>query len=266
VADFNNDMLPDIFVVRSNITDLDYCGYINSGGSFSMFEGVISSAKGYSMVSPADYNVDGKVDLALISSSTYLFTNLFNTTRDSNWIIIELFSFERGTMRGSTVSVIANGILQKQVALGSHSRLHFGLGAAKFVSQIIVSWNFGGTNINRFYGYKANQLVTFLTHQAFSNDHQLEVLSSRPPPNLQCDDGFHRLMPSFFILGVWKAGTSSLAYTLGRHPQIYESARKELYFFNSYYPQLSFEWYTSQFPCSNVSNSITFEATAGYLF
>jgi len=135
---------------------------------------------------------------------------------------------------------------------------------------------------------------------------------------MQCKEGEKRLKPSFLILGIsynifywflslyyffrcffvfyyffdssniWKAGTSSLAVTLSKHPQIkylvlyficefycgliysiftlmkfrFPTA-KETFYFSKLHNKLNIEWYWNMFPCGNDSEH-TFEATAGY--
>ncbi len=75
-------------------------------------------------------------------------------------------------------------------------------------------------------------------------------------------------LPSFFILGVTKAGTSSLSRHLHAHPSIqaalclptadhYCSAKEVTFWGHSYYDSKGLSWYRQQFPRGNVS----FDAT-----
>ncbi|MGH2726565.1 MAG: sulfotransferase domain-containing protein, partial [Actinomycetota bacterium] len=72
-------------------------------------------------------------------------------------------------------------------------------------------------------------------------------------------------LPNFLILGAMKAGTTSLAYWLGEHPDVFLAPGKELFFFNV--PQrweLGVDWYRSQFAGSE-GKIARGEATPGYL-
>lgn len=72
-------------------------------------------------------------------------------------------------------------------------------------------------------------------------------------------------LPNFLILGAMKAGTTSLAYWLGEHPDVFLAPGKELFFFNV--PQrweLGLDWYRSQFAGSEGKRARG-EATPGYL-
>ena len=54
-------------------------------------------------------------------------------------------------------------------------------------------------------------------------------------------------LPSLVIAGAQKAGTSSLATTLHRHPQIQMARRpKEVHFFDRHFDR-GLEWYADQF-------------------
>lgn len=72
-------------------------------------------------------------------------------------------------------------------------------------------------------------------------------------------------MPNFLILGAMKAGTTSLAYWLAEHPDVFLAPGKELFFFNV--PQrweLGVDWYRRQFAGSEGAIARG-EATPGYL-
>lgn len=78
-----------------------------------------------------------------------------------------------------------------------------------------------------------------------------------------------RMMPSFFILGAMKAGTSSLFDYLCQHPAILPPLRKELHFFTrGWNAGRSFGWYRAHFPVRRrrFRRCLTGEATPGYLF
>ena len=67
-------------------------------------------------------------------------------------------------------------------------------------------------------------------------------------------------LPDFLVIGVQKAGTSSLFGALCRHPEIQEPARKEVHFFDREWPQ-GVDWYREQF-----TGPVTGEATPYYVF
>lgn len=56
------------------------------------------------------------------------------------------------------------------------------------------------------------------------------------------------MLPNMLVIGAGKAGTTSLHYYLGRHPDIYMSRRKELFFFQRPNWRERVEWYESCFP------------------
>jgi len=164
--------------------------------------------------------------------------------------------------------------LQTQVVGGernSYKRLHFGLGNATYVTKLFIFWPRGAGKLVRYYGIAANQLLTFMDihspHKELINTHRgFKLLSSRGPYKTLCPPDTQRLKPSFYILGAWKAGTTSLSATLGHHSQILPATTKENYYFHKYYPDLPIEWYWTLFPCGNSLSEFTFDGTAGNFF
>lgn len=77
-----------------------------------------------------------------------------------------------------------------------------------------------------------------------------------------------RRLPDFLIIGVQKAGTSSLYYYLAQHPQIGMSLEKELHYYNYHVLRGKGRgWYKSFFPLKFKSRGkITGEASPYYLF
>jgi hypothetical protein len=82
-----------------------------------------------------------------------------------------------------------------------------------------------------------------------------------------------RLEPSFLIIGVQRAGTSSFYWNMVRHPQIIAASTKEIHFFDlerNY--QKGLPWYMAHFPLNfdyrALLNSgvITGEATPAYMY
>lgn len=83
-----------------------------------------------------------------------------------------------------------------------------------------------------------------------------------------------RLLPDFIIIGVARAGTTSLYEYLVEHPNIASASRKEVHFFD-YNFQNGISWYRGQFPyiiqkhyveTIRQRNFITGEASPYYIF
>lgn len=86
--------------------------------------------------------------------------------------------------------------------------------------------------------------------------------------------GTFRVLPSFVILGVQKAGTTSLYEYLIQHPQVLPPQKKEIHYFDLNY-QYGINWYRSFFPLKSdmekhekvsKKRALTGEATPYYLF
>jgi hypothetical protein len=86
--------------------------------------------------------------------------------------------------------------------------------------------------------------------------------------------GRGRVLPDFIIIGAQKAGTTSLFQYLSEHPQLFESFKKEVHFFDGgSNPRFDAYdrgplWYQAHFPLRRrmASNYKTFEASPLYLF
>jgi len=83
--------------------------------------------------------------------------------------------------------------------------------------------------------------------------------------------GSMRVLPDFIIIGAAKCGTTSLYDYLTQHPSIYSADRKEIYFFDRYYP-LGINWYKGFFRLKIFKNFkkingsfLTGEATPTYI-
>ncbi len=74
-------------------------------------------------------------------------------------------------------------------------------------------------------------------------------------------------MPNYLIIGAQKSGTSSLFYYLSQHPQVRNSSRKEVHYFDKNYKK-PLLWYKQFFPYKFQVNKGTAigEATPNYLF
>ncbi|MCS3904367.1 hypothetical protein J2T55_002403 [Methylohalomonas lacus] len=76
--------------------------------------------------------------------------------------------------------------------------------------------------------------------------------------------------PNFFILGAPKCGTTSLAYWLSKHPNVFISPHKEPHYFNDdlrfhQYSWRDFEHYLSLYEGANRNHKIVGEASTWYL-
>lgn len=71
-------------------------------------------------------------------------------------------------------------------------------------------------------------------------------------------------LPTFVIAGAQKAGTSSLAATLRKHPEIFVSRPKELHFFDRHWAK-GLDWYQQNFPAKPRHRAVG-EGTPSYLF
>ena len=82
------------------------------------------------------------------------------------------------------------------------------------------------------------------------------------------------MLPSFFIIGTQRGGTSSLFQYLARHPDVARSVRKEIEYFSTDYGR-GWMWYRAHFPlklrgflhriAGRGRELVTFEATPDYL-
>jgi hypothetical protein len=70
------------------------------------------------------------------------------------------------------------------------------------------------------------------------------------------------LLPNAFIIGAAKSGTTTLAYTLKRHPEIFRPQLKEPKFFGEYYLK-GWDWYASLFEDSGFAK-VRMEASVKY--
>ena len=70
-------------------------------------------------------------------------------------------------------------------------------------------------------------------------------------------------LPNFIYLGPEKSGTSWLHGTLSRHPQVYLTPAKDLFFFNRFYDR-GLDWYREQFAAAD-SEPVVGEIAHRYL-
>jgi hypothetical protein len=71
-------------------------------------------------------------------------------------------------------------------------------------------------------------------------------------------------LPNFVIIGAQKSGTTSLAYYLKAHPQVYMAPRKEVRYFDLNYDKGT-QWYMEQFAGSKKKHRAVGEATPSYM-
>jgi hypothetical protein len=71
-------------------------------------------------------------------------------------------------------------------------------------------------------------------------------------------------LPNFLIIGAMRSGTSSLAYYLRAHPDVFMAGNKELHFFTDRYDR-GLDWYRHQFEGSAGHTAIG-EATPTYMY
>ena len=71
-------------------------------------------------------------------------------------------------------------------------------------------------------------------------------------------------IPRFLIIGAQKSGTTSLYNEIVSHPDVHETFRKEIVYFNIKHTKYSINWYFANFPSSG--EYCFGEATPDYLF
>src|SRR3712207_2624740 len=72
-------------------------------------------------------------------------------------------------------------------------------------------------------------------------------------------------LPNFLYIGPDKAGSSWLHEVLIRHPSIFLTEAKDLYFFDRYYDR-GLDWYRAQFRRAEAGHEIVGEVCQDYLF
>ena len=77
---------------------------------------------------------------------------------------------------------------------------------------------------------------------------------------------FLRVLPNYLIIGAQKTGTSSLFHYLSMHPQVINSNKKEVHYFDKNFER-PLNWYKQFFPFKFIANNYTIgEATPDYLY
>jgi hypothetical protein len=72
-------------------------------------------------------------------------------------------------------------------------------------------------------------------------------------------------LPNFIYVGPDKAGSSWLHEVLIRHPDVFLSPAKDLYYFDRYYDR-GIEWYSEQFAGAGPNHAVVGEICQDYLF
>ena len=296
--DVDNDGDVDLFALYAPIIQCDNvpCNafFVNDGHGKLRYgwsiETTTSSAFSASAVSVADYDNDGRLDLLLAhSAGAALFRNSPRTEGvvDAHWLEVTLWGLHTcnsfgigvivqitagaGLLRSHRIVHAASTSASQYVSpfVQHHHRLHFGLGNFSVVDEVLVVWPCASAP-QRFDSVQADQIL-----QIIQLNNRVPVL----PPNLvgTLGDAYHfnnslrlcarkgekRLSPSFFVIGQFKCGTTSLAASLVAHPQIKGASQKELNYWNLRALELGLDWYAQNFPCG-TGEQITFEASPEY--
>jgi hypothetical protein len=72
------------------------------------------------------------------------------------------------------------------------------------------------------------------------------------------------MLPTFLIVGAMRSGTTSLARSIGAHPDVFMVPTKELHFFDSHFDR-GIDWYESHFADAGAAGAIG-EATPRYMY
>lgn len=77
-----------------------------------------------------------------------------------------------------------------------------------------------------------------------------------------------RMIPSFFVVGAQKAGTTALHYHLARHPDLFLPKIKETHFFNDSHGewQYGFDYYLEKYFTAETKKELAGEVDPEYLF
>jgi hypothetical protein len=133
-------------------------GFADASAAVGLRPGPLVNGRG---LAAADYDNDGRVDIAVNSIAGPLIL-LHNTGSSGNWLEVSLAKFAPGAL---VTAVLPNGHrLVREVQAGSSylssedPRVHFGLGHATKLKELIVRWP--GGKVTRRQNVAADQILT----------------------------------------------------------------------------------------------------------
>jgi enediyne biosynthesis protein E4 len=169
IFDFDNDGWKDLFVARSNVVDNISAVYPNRHYTEpnSVFRNMrngrfedVSSAAGADFqleaahrgVAFGDFDNDGRIDMVVtvLGGPVKLFRNI--TKNDNHWILLKLVGTKSNrTAIGAQIQITTEDENtqwnQVTTAVGyasaSDSRVHFGLGSNRRISELLIRWPSG---------------------------------------------------------------------------------------------------------------------------
>ena len=300
-ADLNNDGWPDVVVLydaageeweRSAVfLNLGPAGGQNGDSPLELVGSLPQLPASASSLSVADYDSDGFLDVLVAGSDGIaLYRNCLRAaqSQSQHWLQLSLWGMNGASNSqgvGGTVQLTLPG-RQQAVSLVAHEpssalfpfsqhhrRLHVGLAEHAVVPELVVSW-------------PRSHAVETVRYDSVAADQHLHLLQLNTAklgrllaPALQrrlagysfvsgpcIKQGETRLQPSIFVLGVWKAGTTSLSAALTAHPRVVSPANKELHYFSTLAEDLPLDFYLQHFPCGLEKQQRTYDATASALF
>ena len=234
----------------------------------------------------ADYDNDGRLDVLLAHSAGFLiYRNLLTSknTGDAHWLEVVLWGLHTCTSfgTGGIVKITAGGGALSSYRVvhapsdgfspyaQTHQRLHFGLGGYSVVDEVLVVWPCAAQT-QRYESVQADQIIQILQLNNFVPTLPINLMNImgtgyhfNASLGLCARTGEKRLSPSFFIIGQFKCGTTSMASSLTAHPQIKGPSQKELNYWDVRAFELGLDWYAQNFPCG-TDEQITFEASPEY--
>jgi len=186
-TDFDNDGLLDLWVVNGSTLQLEVDNTQMQGQQLHLFRQQkdkgffeISQYAGADLSTPfvgrggatADYNNDGKMDLAIQrhGDTALLLKNTANST-GNNWIKFKLRQIGKNTRALGARIKVKTGDIWQTAQVGSqgsylsqnNTDVHFGMGHYKQIDEVVIYW--ADTSIEKLKNIKANQTIN-LTHQA----------------------------------------------------------------------------------------------------
>jgi hypothetical protein len=176
LADIDNDGRKDIFTANSHANDRigasEAVGwkqanslFVNAGqGRFrdataeSGLAGAVAVHRGCGV---ADFNADGRLDLAVLTLGTRAELWQNESAPDSRWLIVRLTGTKGNRDGIGARVVVGNQVRTMTTAAGyassSHAGLHFGLGTASEPVRVEIQWPSGTRQVVE--GVKTNQVV-----------------------------------------------------------------------------------------------------------